>query len=176
VTATWLARTVALLAVLLVACASGPQRRASGTVGSDSDGRLKLAVLPVESDAYPQVALMLNQSLREARMTGVDDYFVSQVTLDVVQLSIECVDSTSACYSAVGKSLMANRLLMGHITAAKKRRSVRVIITVFDVDNAAAINVVDKIFESVDEAAAGVAALVADATGQPPPAKVSRSL
>ena len=57
--------------------------------------RVKLAVLPVDSDAYPQIAASLNNALHDVKVKGVDDYFLSKVALEVVQLSIECVQPTS---------------------------------------------------------------------------------
>src|SRR5262245_50766785 len=69
--------------------------------------RMKLAVLPVESEQFPRVARGLNGVFQDVRMKGIDDYFLSRVTLEVVQLSIECVEPNSACYAAVGHSLGA---------------------------------------------------------------------
>src|SRR5437016_672783 len=79
--------------------------------------RVKLAVLPVESDSFPRLAASVNALLRDVQVRGVDDYFVSKVALEVVQLSIECVDSTSACMAAVGRSLASDRLLLAQLTA-----------------------------------------------------------
>jgi hypothetical protein len=128
--------------------------------------RVKLAVLPVDADAYPQIAASLNRALHDVKVKGVDDYFLSKVTLEVVQLSIECVQPTSDCYSAVGKSLSANKLLLGHIAAVGKKkrdRSVRVTITLFDVDAGEAANVVDRIFKTPELASQGAQDLVAEA-------------
>jgi hypothetical protein len=133
--------------------------------------RIKLAVLPVESENFPQIAASLNKSLRDVKVKGVDDYFLSKVTLEVVQLSIECVQQTSDCYSAVGKSLSANRLLLARIAAVGKRRrdkSVRVTITLFDVDAGQAANVVDRVYKNPELASEGVQDLVAEATGDAP--------
>jgi hypothetical protein len=127
--------------------------------------RVKLAVLPVDADTFPQIAASLNRALHDVKVKGVDDYFLSKVTLEVVQLSIECVQPTSDCYSAVGKSLSANKLLLGHIAAVGKRRrdrSVRVTITLFDVDAGEAANVVDRIFKTPELASQGAQDLVAE--------------
>jgi hypothetical protein len=132
---------------------------------------VKLAVLPVDGDAFPQIAASLNNALHDVKVKGVDDYFLSKVTLEVVQLSIECVQPTSDCYSAVGKSLSANKLLLGHIApVGKKRRdkSVRVTITLFDVDAGEAANVVDRIFKTPELASQGASDLVAEAASDPP--------
>src|SRR5262245_54386968 len=72
----------------------------------------RLAVLPVESDGFPEVAEWVTNLLADVRVSGVDEYFKTRVALEVVQLSIECVDPTAQCYTQVGKSLQANRLLM----------------------------------------------------------------
>ena len=42
--------------------------------------RVKLAVLPVDSDAFPQIAASLNRTLHDVKVKGVDDYFLSKVT------------------------------------------------------------------------------------------------
>lgn len=132
--------------------------------------RLKLAVLPVDADAFPQIAASLNRALHDVKVKGVDDYFLSKVTLEVVQLSIECVQPSSDCYRAVGKSLSANRLLLGHIApVGKKKRdkSVRVTITLFDVDAGEAANVVDRVFKTPELASQGAQELVAEAAAEP---------
>lgn len=134
--------------------------------------RIKLAILPVDEDQFPQIAESLNNALRNVKVKGVDDYFLSKVTLEVVQLSIECVQPTSECYTAVGKSLSANRLLLAHIAAVGKRRrdkSVRLTLTMFDVDKGEATNVVDRIYKTHELASLGAADLVAEAAGDPPP-------
>src|SRR5262245_11971274 len=123
----------------LAGCAHGPRRPQPEAAGPPpvEPQRTKLAVLPVESDLYPDVANSINNSLREVHVKGVDDYFLSKATLEVVQLSIECVEPTSECLVAVGKSLGANKLLVASIAPAGRRKhdkSVRVTVTLFDVD------------------------------------------
>lgn len=155
-----------------VGCAHAPSQEAGPPPSPPSPKvRSKLAVLPVDSDAFPQIAASLNNALHGVKVKGVDDYFLSKVTLEVVQLSIECVQATSECYSAVGKSLSANRLLLGHIVAVGKRRrdkSVRVTITLFDVDAGEAANVVNRIYKTPELASEGAGDLVAEAAGEPP--------
>lgn len=150
--------------MLAVGCAHAPPAQVEAP--PPPKARIKLAVLPVDGDAFPQIAESLNRALFDVKVKGVDDYFLSKVTLEVVQLSIECVQPTSQCYSAVGKSLSANKLLLGHIAAmGKKRRdkSVRVTITLFDVDAGEATNVVDRVFKTPELASQGAGDLVAEA-------------
>jgi hypothetical protein len=158
---------------LAVGCAHAPAPQAEKSTPQSPAQRVrvKLAVLPVDGDAFPQIAASLNNALHDVKVKGVDDYFLSKVTLEVVQLSIECVQSTNECYSAAGKSLSANKLLLGHIVAMGKRKrdkSVRVTITLFDVDTGEAANVVDHVFKTPELASQGASDLVAEATGEPP--------
>jgi hypothetical protein len=154
------------ITMLAFGCAHAPSPTVQAPPPPPPKARVKLAVLPVDADAFPQIAASLNRALHDVKVKGVDDYFLSKVTLEVVQLSIECVQPTSDCYSAVGKSLSANKLLLGHIApVGKKRRdkSVRVTITLFDVDAGEAANVVDRIFKTPELASQGAQDLVAEA-------------
>jgi hypothetical protein len=159
---------------LAIGCAHGDSYYypGSGKRPVAARARIKLAVLPLDNRDYPAIALSVNNVLHDVKVKGVDDYFLSKATLEVVQLSIECVEQTTACYSAVGKQLGANRLLLGRITAmpTKKRHEhpVRVSITLFDVDAGEATNVVDRVFRSAEAASQGATDLVAEATGDPP--------
>ena len=155
-----------LLGIMLaIGCAHAPPATVQAPPPPPK-ARVKLAVLPVDADAFPQIAASLNRALHDVKVKGVDDYFLSKVTLEVVQLSIECVQPTSECYSAVGKSLSANKLLLGHIAPVGKRKrdkSVRVTITLFDVDAGEASNVVDRVFKTPELASQGAQDLVAEA-------------
>ena len=150
------AAALTLLASLTVAC--GPQRKPTG---SPAANRVTLAVLPAESDAYPKAARALTESLERAQVSGIDERNVSKVSLEVVQLSIECVEPTPACYKAVGRSLAANRLLFAQISPAAKK-SVKVTVTLFDVD-AENPRTTEKTFPNEKAATAGANDLVAEA-------------
>lgn len=123
--------------------------------------KLALAVIPAESDAFPRAAEAVSASLAAAKVKGIDEKRVSKVSLEVVQLSIECVDPTSACYEAIGRSLSANRLLFARIDGAT-RRQLKITVTLFDVDAKAATRTQERWFASEDDATAGAAALVAE--------------
>jgi hypothetical protein len=126
--------------------------------------QVKLAVIPAESYAFPRAANAVSESLTSAQVGGVDKTSVSKVSLEVVQLSIECVDSTDTCYQAIGRSMAANRLLFARIDAGAARRQLRVTVTLYDVDAKSAKRTAEKLFVNEDQAVAGVAALVAEAT------------
>jgi hypothetical protein len=156
---------------LLVACAHRPATHVAAPAPPPPRPRLKLAVLPVDEDQFPVVAKSINRAFADVKVAGIDDYFLSKVTLEVVQLSIECVQPTSACYAAAGKSLGANKLLLGQVVGVGKRKrdkAVRVTVTLFDVDSSEAVNVVDHVYKTPEAAAGGVSDLVAEATGEPP--------
>lgn len=125
-------------------------------------GRLALAVLPADSDAFPGAARALTAQLAAVKLAGVEDTRLARASLEVVQLSIECVDPSDACYAAVGKSLVANRLLFARIDAGATRRQLKVQVTLYDVDKRAATRTAEKLFATEDEATAGAAALVAE--------------
>jgi hypothetical protein len=160
--------------LLAIGCAHGPGNiyyPGQSKKAAPAPARIKLAVLPLDNRDFPSIAQSVNNVLHDVKVRGVDDYFLSKATLEVVQLSIECVEQTAACYSAVGKQLGANRLLLGHITPAGKKkrdRSVRVTITLFDVDGGEVVNAVDRVFRSPEAASQGATDLVAEATGDPP--------
>ena len=158
--------------MLLVGCAHAPPpAHVEAPPPPPPKPRTKLAVLPVDGDQFPLIAEALNKALHDVKVAGIDDYFLSKVTLEVVQLSIECVQATNDCYRAAGKSLAANKLLLAHVVAMGKRKrdkSVRVTVTLFDVDAGEASNVVDRIYRTPELASQGAGDLVAEATGEPP--------
>lgn len=123
--------------------------------------KVKLAVLPAESYKFPDAARAATESLAAAEVAGVDEREMSKVSLEVVQLSIECVEPTPTCYEAVGKQLAANRLLFAQI-APEKRKKLTVTITLFDVD-AREPKTAQRTFANEKAASAGIADLVAEA-------------
>lgn len=121
-----------------------------------------LAVLPAESDSFPVAAKAATDSLSRAHVTGVDRTQVSKVSLEVVQLSIECVESTPACYQAVGKSLAADRLLFAQIAPGPKKKQLKVTVSLFDVQVATPPKTAEKVFTSEKDAESGIDALVTE--------------
>ena len=126
--------------------------------------QVKLTVIPAESYAFPRAANAVSESLTTATVGGVDQTSVSKVSLEVVQLSIECVDPSDACYQAIGRSMSANQLLFARIDTVTARRQLRVTVTLYDVDAKSAKRTAEKLFVNEDQAVAGAAALVAEAT------------
>src|SRR5215207_4365313 len=112
--------------VALAACAKPRPAPPPVKVAPIEKPKLKLAVLAVESDKFPKAAQAATESLAKAQVAGMDEVQVSKVSLEVVQLSIECTEPSPSCYEAVGKSLSANRLLFAQVAGVKpKKRDVR---------------------------------------------------
>ena len=123
---------------------------------------MTLAVLPAESDRFPTVARAITDSLASAKVSGVDRTQLSKVSLEVVQLSIECVEPSVTCYEQVGRSLAANRLLFAQLAPGAKKQ-VHVTVTLFDVDTKAP-HTAERLYKNEKDATKGVADLVAEAT------------
>lgn len=146
----------ALIALLLVTAACHPPRKRGAA------NKVTLAVLPAESDRFAGAAKAVTESLQRATVAGVDDTQIAKVSLEVAQLSIECVEQTVVCYAKVGKSLSANRLLFAQIVAEDKKR-IRVTVTLFDVD-ARKPRTAHRVFANEKEASAKMDELVREAT------------
>lgn len=140
-----------------------PQRNAAGILVT---GRPIFAVIPAESERFPRAAQSANDSMREARLVGVDPPQVSSISLEMLQISIECIDPTVTCYEAVGKTLQANQILFTEITPGKKRKEVKVKVTLFDVDNRKLRGNETKLFPSEAAAEKGLDAVIAKVTGR----------
>jgi hypothetical protein len=154
-----IAVVAALAAFATAAC--HPVRKRGRSGGSDS-GAVTLAVLPTESDRFPGVAKAITESLEDAEVPGIDRKEMASVSLEVAQLSIECIQRTSACYAKVGKSMAANRLLFAEIAAADRKRF-KVTVTLFDVDTRKP-RTAHRVFASEQEASANIGELVSEAT------------
>ena len=165
--ATYRGRFGTLMVVTMSACthAGSPTTTAIATPSAAPRPPkvVRLVALPAESEAFPNVARAATDSLSHAQVVGLGTAQVSKVSLEVVQISIECVDPSAACYQAVGRSLTASGLLFAQI-ATMKRRQLKVTVTLFDVDARASRTKAEKVFESEDDATAGIADLVAEAT------------
>jgi len=151
-----------IVVISLVAC--GHARPESSAPPVSSKPVVQLAVIPAESDAFPEAARALSASLARAKITGIDETKVSKVSLEVVQLSVECVEATRACYEAIGRSMSANRLLFARIDNGATKRALKVTVTLFDVDAKTEMRTAEKLFATEDEATTGAAALVYEVT------------
>jgi hypothetical protein len=123
--------------------------------------KIKLLTLPTESDAFPTIASAATTALGHAHVDGVDEQATTKVSIEVVQLSIECVDPSASCYEAAAKSLSANKLLFAQVDVDGKKPKVSV--TLFDRPSGA-VRTVEHTFSTEADAVAGLDGLVAEAT------------
>jgi hypothetical protein len=165
---------VLTLAVSMAACGGGTTTK---PVPVTSKG-LTLAIMPVEGDVFPKLVKAVNGALQDARIGGVQRSFVSKVSLEVVQISIECVDASAACWSAVGKSLNSDRILFAQIDPIieKKKKSVRLRVTMFDVRKGETVGDTYHTFSTEDEAVAGSRGVITETlNAATPPADVTEA-
>jgi hypothetical protein len=110
---------------------SAPQQSATLSV----ERSVKLAWLPADEYAFPDVAAALNDRMEAVHISGVDVSFRAPVSMEVAQLSLECVAQTTACYTQVGNSLQANRLLWAELAAVGTgHKHLKAVVSLFDVD------------------------------------------
>jgi len=121
--------------------------------------KVVLVKLPAESDSFPDAAKAMTTALGAAQVAGVDETSTSKVSIEVVQLSIECLDATPACYDAVAKSLSATKLLFASI--GNDGTKPKISVTVFDAG--AQPRTKERTFDTEAAAIAGAAKLVTEA-------------
>jgi len=122
-----------------------------------------MAVFPAESAEFPKTAKAMTSALSGTKVNGVEDTLVAKTSLGDAQLLIECNDPTPDCYSAVGKSLEADRLLFA-IIAKEPKKKLKISITLFDVAAHRDWGHAEKVFATEAEAAAGLDGLIHEAT------------
>jgi hypothetical protein len=127
--------------------------------------KVTLEVLPADKKPFPAAAKAIADALSAAKVAGVDETKLSAVSMEVVQIQIECDDPTPDCYAAAGKELHVDRLLFAKIDPAGKKQ-VDVTITLFDVGGRAVTSAAHRVFATEAAAVAGVPGLVAEATSR----------
>ncbi len=120
--------------------------------------------MPAESDEYPVAARVITDRMRRARVGGLDEAVMSTVSMEVAQLSLECVETTTACYGAVGREVGAAQMLFARIEPGLMPDQVKVTVTLFDVATAAVKRAAVKMFSSEGDIPNGIAAVVEEAT------------
>ena len=86
-------------------------------------------------------------------MRGFDPPTMGKVSLEIVQLSIECVDPTLDCYVAVARSLGVNTILFGQIARGPREGELQVTVSLLDAAGKRWIKRATKLFPSEDDAA-----------------------
>jgi hypothetical protein len=146
--------------VALAACghpAAKPQRPDPGPAPKV----VTLAVLPAESNDFPNAAKAITDALAHAHISGVDRTQVSKVSLEVVQLSIECVEPSPACYQLVARSLSADRILFAQIAPVPKSKELKVTVSLFAMTDLFP-HTAERVFTSEQEASDKVGELLTE--------------
>jgi hypothetical protein len=126
---------------------------------------VKLAVLPSDSLLFADIASALDRQLALAGLRGVASMVRAKVSMEVAQLTLECVSPTDECYAEVGRYLQVDRLLWGSITRDPRSTGVRVTVVLLDVRRGAAVARAEETFAQNDAAIGGLRKLVDRATG-----------
>jgi hypothetical protein len=149
-----------LFAVALASCGGAPPPASSPS----SAKQVKVVVLPVESPVFPKSAKLATDLLRRARLKDIPESTLSKVSLEIVQLQIECVEPTLDCYEAVGKTLAADLLLFGELEPGPRAGQLKFTVSLFDVAAKSWKRRATRLFATEDDAAYDMKLVVQDAT------------
>ena len=153
-----LAGSILLPCLLLAgACASKPPPPPPETARRPAPPA-RLAWMPLDAFDGP-VALAINEQMSKLRPPGTSASVKAAVSMEVAQLAIECIQPTSACYAAVGRSLNADQLLWAELEPPSADDKVVVTIVMFDVQAGKSSRRAGT-FADAQAARAGVAELV----------------
>jgi hypothetical protein len=124
--------------------------------------RARMAWMPCDARAQPELVAAVNGRLEQAKVAGVRESFQAPVSMEMAQLAIECIEKTPRCYTAVGRSIGADRLLWAHLDRAPQGE-LTLRISLFDVERGAIVRVATGRYPSAKVAAGDVTELVARA-------------
>ena len=161
-----------LLGGLLLALAGCGHTGPARTSGTAAAPQMRVAWLPLEPLVAPDVAKTVNDRLGRLAVPGTARSYRAPVSMEVAQLALECIEPTAECWSAVGRSVGADRILwaeLGTMPAADDYSpvSLRFAVVLFDVRGNAVLKRVEQTYDGIDAVRAGVAALVEHALETP---------
>src|SRR4051812_2255984 len=148
-----------VVAVTIVGCGAPPPE-----ANAPASNSRAFVAMKVESDAFPKSAELATSLLGRARLRDFDPPTMTKVSLETVQLSIECNDPTIDCYVAVGRAVSAHTLLFGVIEPGPSPGSLKFTANLLDVDGKKFIHRASKVFPSEDDAAYDMKLVVNEAT------------
>ena len=125
--------------------------------------------MPADSLLFADIASALDEQLGRARVAGVGTTIRAKLSMEVAQLSLECVSATDECYSQVGRFLQVDRLMWGQIVRDVPSSGVKVTVVLIDVARGAQLGRAEEVFPQNDAAIGGLRRLV-DRASMPPPA------
>jgi hypothetical protein len=153
--------SASLLLVGLGACGSAPAPVKA--VKKPELPPARLAWMPLDPFDAPTVAKAVNENMSRARPAGTIGSTKAAVSMEVAQLAIECIQPTPACYTAVGRSLNADRLMWAELDPSASDEKIKITVVMFDVRAGTASRRAGT-YDGVEAARAGAADLVAHAS------------
>jgi hypothetical protein len=115
---------------------------------SPAAARPRVALIPIESNRYGKVAQQLNEVVTGLIDTGLWDVERPKIGIEDLQISIECIEATPACFSALAQSLKVDRLHFGRLSRDGKRQ-VKVTLFLFDAKGGRMLNTIERRLPSV---------------------------
>ena len=94
-------------------------------------------VLPAEGLHFPETASVLNTKMASVEFGNVSESALAKVSMEVAQLSLECVEPTESCYQSVGRFLQADSILWAKVKGdegTEEKAGPTVSIRLFDVE------------------------------------------
>jgi hypothetical protein len=161
------ARTISILIVLLGCAHEAPPPAVAFARLDASEPRVRLGVLPPDDLSFSDIATALGEPLRRVTMgtTGPSrtEVVMAKVSMEVAQLSLECVTPTNDCYAAVGKFLQVDRLLWSQLSRDQDKTRVKVTVVLFDVGLGTGIGRAERTFPEHGAATEGLQKVVDEA-------------
>ena len=124
--------------------------------------RLRLAWLPFDAAASSGLTTAVNAQLAHAKIAGVTESFQAPVSMEMAQLALECIEKTAHCYTAVGRSVGADRLLWADLDR-RAHGNLALRVALFDVARGAVVREAAQSYPSASAAQADVETLIARA-------------
>jgi hypothetical protein len=149
---------------LTVGCAATVKQAPRGSKPSSAGvpALARMAWMPCDGRAQPELVAAVNGRLEQAKVAGVKESFQASVSMEMAQLAIECIEKTPRCYTAVGRSIGADRLLWADLERTPGV-GLTLRVSLFDVEGGAMIRAAEGRYPSAKAAAGDVEALVARA-------------
>jgi hypothetical protein len=92
----------------------------------------RMAWMPLDVFDLPAVASAVNDNMSRARPPGTGASTKAAVSMEVAQLAIECIQPTPACYTAVSRSLGADRLMWAELDPSESDEKIKITVVLFD--------------------------------------------
>jgi hypothetical protein len=156
-------RAAIVVLALGLGCATTTQQAARSPPAPVSPPpRVRLAWLPLDAPATSGLSTAVNAQLARVKIEGVTESFQAPVSMEMAQLANECIEKTARCYSAVGRSVGADRLLWADLDR-RAHGNLTLRVALFDVGRGAVLHEAEQSYPSAKAAQADVETLIARA-------------